>query len=627
VQPTLSADAITLENSSQLRLASHLGRGRLLDALWSPDEKYLAVNTTQCLILYEAASLQPLRSLLDATALAFDGRDRLLIGGESPLQLIDGVTGEVERTFGSPGVLAADFSHDGRQLAVAGHVVAAGRDDGLAIIDVQDGGMRVLESGRGIFGIAQRVEFTSDGRRLVASFPGALRLWDVGSGKEIRPPITGNTGPAVISPDGQLIAYFTNRFVIDNLEVEKGGLYRTINADGTPFFATTITHPRLEPIDYTFTLDGRLLVSYRKIDKMTNTTTATLIAWDLANGTARTQVDDLITLSTLTGEFADEYLEDRDRHVPAFRLGPLGHLLCSLTQDGVIRLWAYPSAAPKASSPTDWVDQMAVSPDGRLVALPDAQGAIQLIDLGTGSVVRSFRGSWRPAQMTFASLSVLVLLQPDRRALFLDTQSGALLETQELSSVQDTRYFAWRPDGWLFAAWARSFVSDRLSVFALAPGPPLLDLGRFPRPDAVAFSPDGERLAVLRGKAVEVWNVHSQRLDLKLAGQGKAVGRLAFSPDGTRLAAATGEVWSLSDGKQMASFGGGADQVVWSPDGSLIVGSDGNLWAAASGTSAGKLEGLRGPAVHMAFTADGRWLVWQVPGGVIEVWGLTSPGE
>jgi hypothetical protein len=41
----------------------------------------------------------------------------------------------------------------------------------------------------------------------------------------------------------------------------------------------------------------------------------------------------------------------------------------------------------------------------------------------------------------------------------------------------------------------------------------------------------------------------------------------------------------------------------------------------ATGEYVGVLEGLNGPAINFEFTLDGRHLIWQRAGGVIEIWG------
>jgi len=54
----------------------------------------------------------------------------------------------------------------------------------------------------------------------------------------------------------------------------------------------------------------------------------------------------------------------------------------------------------------------------------------------------------------------------------------------------------------------------------------------------------------------------------------------------------------------------------------VIAGDDGSVWDAASGKFIAMLAATGGRASHLAFTLDGRYLIWQTADGVIEVWGV-----
>ena len=620
---TPAPNAVNPANAAQLRLQTHLNRGRLINAHWSLDGKYLAVNTSQNVVIYEGASLKRIRAYLDAAALAFDGENHLLIGGAQPLQLVDVVTGEVVKSFGQTGITIAAFSPDGTRsvLAIGGQVEPGGNADGVIVIDLSDGLEHVIDEGRGRYKEVIGLAFSPDSRRLVVSFPGEISIWNLETYNPVRVPVVGNTRRALISPDGKYIAYFTNRFVIENLE--NGAFLRAIKADGTPFFPTGLDDPSYVPIDYAFTRNGKLLVYYRQINRRNGIEYVSLIEWDLDEVLSPTQIkiDRLLRLSAISGLYFDDYANDRAHRTPAFGLSPAENYLVSLTGDGVVRVWNYDGGAMLAEGKPDYLPVFAISPDSRQVAVPSALGDIDLIDLATGEVVKTLKGPFYPARLMYNSPSILMVWHSEDRLSFVDVADGKIVEAYSGGLYKDSRFPALSPDGRLFAMWSRITSRDGVNVFSLAPDRFLFRLGGFTRPDHILFSPDGQTLAVIKGKKVEVWNLQTRQLALSLDGIGQTIGPLVFTPDGSRLIAATGEIWTLADGT-LTTFDSTTDAIVLSPDGQVIVGRDGTMWNANTGQPIDVLQGFRGPAVNFAFTPDGRQLIWQNDDGVIEVWRL-----
>jgi len=113
-------------------------------------------------------------------------------------------------------------------------------------------------------------------------------------------------------------------------------------------------------------------------------------------------------------------------------------------------------------------------------------------------------------------------------------------------------------------------------------------VARFPTfVDQVAFDPSGERIAT---GDLEIWDLASEKVSVRIPYSPQRFNvALAFSPDGTRLAVTSADevrVFDASSGAQLMALrhrgADGIDQVVFSADGSMLASTAGNgtrVWA------------------------------------------------
>ncbi|MBL8865008.1 MAG: hypothetical protein JNK93_05555 [Planctomycetia bacterium] len=148
-----------------------------------------------------------------------------------------------------------------------------------------------------------------------------------------------------------------------------------------------------------------------------------------------------------------------------------------------------------------------------------------------------------------------------------------------------------------------------------------LPVGPLPPVAAVAFSPDGSKLAVGTYGRVTVWDLKTVQ-PTTLTNVLAAVNDLKFSPDGSLLAVAGGQpsvrgdlrLFSTKDWKLLHTLGGHADVVScvsFSPDGSKLASASFDktvkLWSVADGKPVHTFTGHSDFVYSVAFAPKGDW--------------------
>jgi serine/threonine-protein kinase len=154
---------------------------------------------------------------------------------------------------------------------------------------------------------------------------------------------------------------------------------------------------------------------------------------------------------------------------------------------------------------------------------------------------------------------------------------------------------------------------------------------------ALAYSPDGLRLAAVSGPRVWLWAVSGKKFARKasLLGHATDPGVVAFAPDGRRFASGgdngvidlwqIGRIWT-GHTNVLAGHHGPVTALAYSPDGSLLV--SGGLDKAvrvwdATGAEAGErrlLSGLQRSVRSVRFLAGGKRLIAVDDGGHLTLW-------
>lgn len=319
---------------------------------------------------------------------------------------------------------------------------------------------------------------------------------------------------------------------------------------------------------------------------------------------------------------------------------------------------------------TGKVDEMALSPDGALIARVGSDGTLRF---------------WEPA----ASRSPVRTLHHDRPVLALDFHAGRRLlatacqdgsvwlwkpaagrsaEPERLESgITDVRAVAFAPrdDGLLaIAGLGRRAIElwqpDRDGTWFQSPTARFLrdeDTGRPPPPgtrvgrfsgihlhegfsghthgvDALAFSPASGLLATAGvDGTVRLWDLAGTPAARPLSGHEGPVRAIAFSPDGRRIASGgadgTVRLWdpvaASPTGRPLTGHTGPVGCVAFSPDGQLVAstGDDATVrfWSPAAGRPLGEpLTGHHGPVTGVSFAPNGGLLSTTGTDRTVRLW-------
>ncbi len=162
---------------------------------------------------------------------------------------------------------------------------------------------------------------------------------------------------------------------------------------------------------------------------------------------------------------------------------------------------------------------------------------------------------------------------------------------------------------------------------------------RRPEPSVVAFSVDGARVGLgTREGIAEVWDweTETQIGTLTLEDQ-LPVEQVAFSPDGNQLAVATDEdirIWDLEadivTNVLVTGRGGSTDVLTYTPDGAFVINNGQaeamNIWGAESGELIEAVTEIGSEPASLAFSPGGDLMLTGVFQGQVGLWDMTTIG-
>lgn len=283
----------------------------------------------------------------------------------------------------------------------------------------------------------------------------------------------------------------------------------------------------------------------------------------------------------------------------------------------------------------EYVTAVAWVADDSLVALSTAEGRVAALD--------GEKGSPRWSSVLHPGGALALAASPDGTrvlsggqdgsAALVDGASGELVARWQSPQRRWVEHVAWAPRGGLGAASmgrvARVIDGAGEAVFETEAH--AASIG------ALAFSPDGSRLAVASYGGVTIWDIAARSKSLELAWKGSLIS-MAWSPDGAVIACgsqdATVHFWRLASGRdsEMSGFPTKPRALAWDARGSWLAtggSSDIALWNFAGkgpeGSAPTLLQETRSLATALAFHPRRGVLAAGYLSGLVASWDVRNP--
>jgi WD40 repeat protein len=542
----------------------------------------------------------PLRSAGPLYSDAFAPGGQLLASGGFNDVVLWSIPRHAQQTvihFRAGAIDSVAFSARGNMLA------AAGSNGTVLLLNDATGQRRVLpvSSGKPVRSVA----FSPDGTTLAASDGRGVSLWQVATARRRNETLTGPTGTidsVAFSPRGATVAAGGGSGSIVFWNIGTGRENRP------PLGKLGLVN------SLAFSPDGRALAAGGK---------GSTVVWSLAG--------DRVMRKRLTGGQGD---------VSSVAFSADSRTLASASANRTISLWSYP-LGPRFGTPVlrrnNATTEVAVSPDGSLVASAGQDGQIYLVDQRTGTPQRVLHAeAGAVGDLAFEhGANVLAAAYADGTIRIWNVTAGAQIGTPLRGHVGPVFSIAFAPDDKLLVSGGVDGTARLWSVRTHRKlGRPLrVGLGAV---FAVAFNPSGTVVAAGGvSRAIRFWNARTQLpLVPPLIAQAQTVFGIAFSPNGRLLASGGADdaihLWTIEPHRYapLHTLTGDSSfirDLAFSPDGRTLASASSDttarLWDVATGTELGNpLARHKSSVERVAFTPDGRLLYTGSSDNTVRVW-------
>lgn len=579
-------------------------------------------------------------------------------------------------TTGAGSAVSADFSPNGKLLAVATTAGVTLYEVALFGVDAIDGDM--LDGG----GFpANGVAFSADGSTLMASAMGYnVRAFDVGTGEiianEYPGDLDGSLSGVAVDPLGVTMALASGEAVnVYELETAErryqllGHTARVNQVAYSPDALRIASAANDGTVRVWDAQDGGFLFSQGHSDRVTTVSWSadsmelfsasadgTVRRWNAMTGaeigTVYTHPEGLPVVAGMNRQGAlivgdsngaltfisgSSYefalpLGTQQGEIRAITFAPDGRIAASVSA-GEVKLYDVAAVAEISAIPFQGAyTALALSADGTQFAVGGADGALAVFNVGEAGPPHRYQIATPPVtSLALAADEILYVGSADSSVAAIDMHNGVALAP--FPGTAAINHVALHPTEPLLNAamadnalrWWSTGTYDEFGT----------DTSHQTPATASSFSPDGLYMASASADGViYVWEVENGGWLYIAEGADARINDIAFSADSSLLAAALDDgrvlIWQTGDpttpSQTLTGFFGPVNGVAFSPDMSLlaVVSGDGTLrlFDTASGGPVGTWYDHNAPVYAVAFSPDGTRIYSAGGDGLVRTWGI-----
>ncbi len=581
---------------------ARLGKGYIADIQYSPDGKFLAVVSGIGIWLYDVTVHQEASLITGYTGivldcLVFSPDGRILASGnaDGTIVLHDRITGEQTTLIGHQDYITSlAFSPDGKTIA------SVSRQGAILLWDAITGEEKyTLTNDLG----SANLSFTPDGQTLVSMSRGdKISLWNSITGEHKKTfamhPDCSAIG-AAFSPDGITVAVGSANGTVYLYDLNTGE-HKMILSEHKDHVASLAFSPDgkiLATVSFdeeticlwdVHTGAHRIILTEHPLNVgyggLAFSPDGKTIASGGGDGTIR-------FWDAHTGD-AKKIFSGHSQEVRSVAFNPNGNYIASGCASGIIRLWDADTRQPirTLNDPKNGhigsAYSIVFSPDGKTLFCGTGDG-IHLWDAHTGEHKLMLTGhtSFVDDIALSSDGNILASGSRDNTIRLWDAHTGEHKRT--LIGHKLINSIAFSPDGKILASGSE----DRtIRLWDVATGKNKMVLTGHKRwVESLAFSPDGKILASGDdGGIIHLWDIDTWKTKLTLSGHTDLM-CLAFSPNGKTLASGCADgtihLWDAHTGEHQKTLTGHTtwvNSIAFSPDGKTLVSGSNNgsvlLW-------------------------------------------------